>query len=98
MTVTEPGCTGPSDHSVKIMIGGREVIARHTVTADPAALMPCWDYAVIGESGHVVAYIIVNEIDGRGPYDIFSASGKMRYLETRKLLPEAIGRGWLEAP
>jgi hypothetical protein len=90
-------CTGPNDHSVTIRIGNREITARHAVNSDPAALLPCWDYAVISETGITVAYILVNEFNGNGPYEVFSATDKMRYLGTFRNLPDAIGRGWQEA-
>jgi hypothetical protein len=90
-------CAGITDHVFTMRIGSHYVIARHTIDSDPAALMPCFDYAVIGESGKVVAYVVADELTGAAPYDVFSATDKMRYLETRTALPEAIGRGWLEA-
>lgn len=88
-------CIGP--HEFKTQIGKREIIARHTVESDPAALMPCFDYAVIGESGNVVAYVVVNELSKGAPFDVFSAHDRMKFLETRPTLAEAVCRGWLEA-
>jgi hypothetical protein len=90
-------CIGITDHVFTMKIGEHYVIARHAIDSDPAALLPCFDYAVIGSSGKVVAYVIANEMTGAAPYDIFSATGKMRYLETRTGFAEAVGRGWLEA-
>jgi ATP:corrinoid adenosyltransferase len=89
-------CTGV--HVFTTKIGNRVIIARHTVDSDPAALMPCFDYAVIGKTGRVVAYVITDELTQAAPYDVFSAEGKMRYLDTRPTLTEAVSRGWLESP
>jgi len=93
--MSEIVCAG--NHIFTTRIGHREITARHTVESDPFALMPCFDYAVIGESGNVVAYVIANELTGGAPYDVFSAQGRMRYLETRPNLAEAVSRGWLES-
>jgi ATP:corrinoid adenosyltransferase len=89
-------CTG--EHVFTTRIGDRVITARHTVDSDPAALMPCFDYAVIGESGRVVAYVVTDELTKAAPYDVFSADAHMRFLETRPSLAEAVSRGWLESP
>lgn len=97
MTDSKPADNRTGQHVFTTKIGDRVITARHTVDSDPAALMPCFDYAVIGESGRVVAYVVTHETSGAGPYDIFSADAHMRFLETRANLAEAVSRGWLEA-